>query len=106
MPPVATIRLLITEVLSLMLEASFNPAGLITECRDVGNRKFAEDEYQKAEEAFTLGLMMYEMYGSEISQTAGYGCLIGLADCLRAQSRFDEAEELIRSSRQRLRRAA
>lgn len=86
--------------------ASFDASALITECRDIGNQRYAEQQYQKAEEAFTLGLMMFEMYGGDGAQTAGYGCLVGLADCLKAQDRFDEAEELIRSSRDRLRKIA
>jgi hypothetical protein len=89
-----------------MMEANFDPAGLVTECRDLGNARYADQEFQKAEEAFTLGMTIYEMYGDAASQTAGYGCLVGLADCLRAQSRHDEAEELIRQSRDRLRKTA
>ncbi len=90
----------------MVSDANFDPICLISECRDMGNRRFAEEEYDKAEESFTLGLTLYEIYGSEKSQTAGYGCLIGLASCLKVQSRYDEAEELILSSRSRLRKTA
>lgn len=87
--------------------ANFDASALITECRDIGNQRCAEQQYQKAEEAFTLGLMMFEMYGGDAAaQTAGYGCLVGLADCLKAQERFEEADELIRSSRERLKKIA
>lgn len=88
------------------MDAIFNSAGLVRECRDMGNARFAEKEYQKAEEAFTLGLTIYEMYLDEEAKTAGYGCLVGLADCLRAQSRHAEADALIGESRGRLRKAS
>lgn len=89
-----------------MAEANFDPTNLISECRDIGNYHFAQQDYSKAEEAFTLGWTMYEMYPSEPAKTAGFGCLVGLADALRAQDRQFEAEEVIRSSRERRRHAA
>jgi hypothetical protein len=88
------------------MDANFNAAGLVRECRDMGNARYAEKEYQKAEEAFTLGLTIYEMYGDEESKIAGYGCLVGLADALRAQHRHDEANALIGESRSKLRKAS
>lgn len=88
------------------MDAKFNASGLVRECRDMGNARYAEREYQKAEEAFTLGLTIYEMYGDDESKTAGYGCLVGLADSLRAQSRHDEADALIGESRRGLRKAS
>lgn len=88
------------------MEANFDPADLVSECRDLGNARFGEREFQKAEEAFTLGLTIYEMYGCDDARTAGYGCLIGLVDCLRAQSRHAEADALLHESRQRMRKIA
>jgi hypothetical protein len=88
------------------MEAKFNPSALVSDCRDMGNARFAAREYQKAEEAFALGLTIYEIYGGAESQTAGYGCLVGLADSLRAQHRDVEAEALIRKSRGQLRKIA
>jgi hypothetical protein len=88
------------------MEANFNPSGLVSECRDMGNARFADSEFQKAEEAFTLGLTIYEIYGTDDAQTAGYGCLVGLADALRAQHRYAEADALIHKSRGGLRKTA
>jgi len=89
------------------MDVNLDPTGLVFECRDLGNARFAEEQYQKAEEAFTLGLTIYEMYGGDDAlKTAGYGCLMGLADCMRAQFRFAEADELIRRSRDRHRKIA
>ena len=89
-----------------MHAADFDPHKLILECRDIGNKRFGDREYEKAEEAFSLGWAMYEMYGTENSKTPGYGCLMGLSDTLRAQSRDEEADELIRRHRDRGRKIA
>lgn len=84
----------------------FDPVSLITECRDLGNAHFAAGDYLRAEEAYTLGWSMYQMYPADSAKTAGFGCLVGLADVLRAQEKHNEAEELIRINREQRKKIA
>lgn len=81
-----------------------NAFEMIAECRDLGNGYLNDGNLTRAEECFTLGITIYDLYSDDDCTTPGMGCVMGLADCLRAQGQHAEAEHLVRS--RRLSRAA